>query len=85
MQTAKEKCEYPLKVGFEVPTAVVMNGSVFYSVTPCGPSRKNMSPPSSSLAYSSTLKMKAACSSETSVDFQQTTRRYIPEEKLFIP
>jgi hypothetical protein len=31
-------------------------------------------------AYSSTLKIEAICSSETSVDFQQTTRRYIPED-----
>jgi hypothetical protein len=31
-------------------------------------------------AYSSTLKMEAICSSETSVHFQQTTRRYIPED-----
>jgi hypothetical protein len=28
----------------------------------------------------STLKMEAICSSETSVDFQQTTRHYIPDE-----
>jgi hypothetical protein len=34
----------------------------------------------SCLAYSSTLKMEARCSSETSVDFQRTTRRYIPED-----
>jgi hypothetical protein len=33
------------------------------------------------LAYSSTLKMEATCSSETSADFHQTTWRYIPEEK----
>jgi hypothetical protein len=31
-------------------------------------------------AYLSTPKMKAICSSETSVDFQRTTRRYIPED-----
>jgi hypothetical protein len=31
-------------------------------------------------AYSSTLKMEAICSSETSVDFQRTTQRYIPED-----
>jgi hypothetical protein len=31
------------------------------------------------LAYSSTLKMIAKCSSETSSDFQRTIRRYIPE------
>jgi hypothetical protein len=30
--------------------------------------------------YFSTLKMEAICSSETSVDSQQTTRRYIPED-----
>jgi hypothetical protein len=34
----------------------------------------------SCLAYSSTLKMEAKCSSETSVEFQRTTRRYIPED-----
>jgi hypothetical protein len=30
--------------------------------------------------YSSTLKMEAICSSETSADIQWTTRRYIPED-----
>jgi hypothetical protein len=30
-------------------------------------------------AYSSTLKMEAICTSETSVDIQQTTGRYIPQ------
>jgi hypothetical protein len=30
----------------------------------------------SCLAYSSKLKMKSICSSETSVDFYQTTRRH---------
>jgi hypothetical protein len=34
----------------------------------------------SCLALSSALKMEAKCSSETSVDFQTTTRRYIPED-----
>jgi hypothetical protein len=29
--------------------------------------------------YSSTLKMEGMCSSETSVDFQRATLRYIPE------
>jgi hypothetical protein len=33
------------------------------------------------LAYSSTLKMKASCSSETSVDVQRNTRRYIPVDR----
>jgi hypothetical protein len=35
----------------------------------------------SRLAYSLTLKMDATCSSETSVDFQRTTRRYIPKHR----
>jgi hypothetical protein len=35
----------------------------------------------SSLAYSWILKMEAICFSETSVNFQQTTRRYIPEAR----
>jgi hypothetical protein len=34
----------------------------------------------SCLIYCSTLKMEAICSSETSVDFQLTTRRYIPDD-----
>jgi hypothetical protein len=35
----------------------------------------------SRLAYSSAMKMEATCSSETSVDFRRTTRRYIPEDR----
>jgi hypothetical protein len=35
--------------------------------------------PYSCWAYFSTLKMEATSSSETSVDFQQTTRHYITE------
>jgi hypothetical protein len=34
--------------------------------------------------YSSTLKMENIYSSETSVDFQQTTRRYIPEDTTLL-
>jgi hypothetical protein len=30
--------------------------------------------------YFSALRMEAICSSETSVDFQRTTRHYIPED-----
>jgi hypothetical protein len=33
-------------------------------------------------AYFFTLKMKAICYSETSVDSQRTTRRYIPEDGI---
>jgi hypothetical protein len=32
------------------------------------------------LAYASTLKMEATCSSETLLDFQQAIWRYIPED-----
>jgi hypothetical protein len=35
----------------------------------------------SCLAYSSILKMEVICSSETSVAFQWTARRYIPEDR----
>jgi hypothetical protein len=35
----------------------------------------------SCMVYSATLKMEATSSSETSVDFQWTTRRYIPENR----
>jgi hypothetical protein len=34
--------------------------------------------------YSSTLKMEAICSSETSADIQRTTRRYIPQDGILI-
>jgi hypothetical protein len=37
----------------------------------------------SCMSYSSTLKMKATCYSETSVDCQWTTEHYIPEERTF--
>jgi hypothetical protein len=37
----------------------------------------------SCLAYSSTLKMEAICSSKTSADFHRTTRRYIADNRTF--
>jgi hypothetical protein len=37
--------------------------------------------PVSCLAYSSIVKMVATCSSQTSVDFQRTTWRYIPDKR----
>jgi hypothetical protein len=36
----------------------------------------------SCLVHSTTLKMEAMCSSEMSFDFQRTTRRYFPEDKI---
>jgi hypothetical protein len=55
-------------VGFEALKAVVMKScSAFILV--------------SFLVYFSKMKMEATCSSETSVDFQRTTRRYIPEDR----
>jgi hypothetical protein len=36
-------------------------------------------------AYSQTLKMEATCSSGTSVDFQRSTRRYIPGDGTHRP
>jgi hypothetical protein len=39
--------------------------------------------PVSCLAHSSILKMEATFSYETSVDIQQTTQRYIPEDRTF--
>jgi hypothetical protein len=75
-------------VGFEVLTPVVMKSSIFWDITlrsavkvgwrfggKCGLLFFTLV----YLAYSPTLKMEATCSSETSVDFQRTTRRYIPE------
>jgi hypothetical protein len=38
----------------------------------------------SCLTYSSTVKMGTICSSETSVDFQRTTRRYILEDRTLV-
>jgi hypothetical protein len=52
-----------------ITTAVVMKSSVCFELIFC-------------LAYSSTMKMEATSSSETSADFQQTARRYIPEGKI---
>jgi hypothetical protein len=64
-------------VGFEVLTAVVMKSSIFWDVSPCSPLKVNRRfgehvasifrvSSGSCLAYSSTLKVEATCSSETS-------------------
>jgi hypothetical protein len=72
----------------EALTAVAMKSTIFWDVTPCSSLKVNWRfrglPPNftlvSSLAYSSALKMKVICSSETSVDFQWTTQHYISED-----
>jgi hypothetical protein len=87
---------YFISVGFEVLTAVVMKSIIFWNITPCSPLRVNrrfggtyrlhLQAPLATcfhagfLAYFSTLKMEAICSSEKSVGSQLTTRRYIPED-----
>jgi hypothetical protein len=75
-------------VGCEVLTTVVVKSCIFWDIMLCIPlnetSPKAGSPAFrlvSCVAYSSTLKMEATCSSETSVDFQQTTQCYIPEDR----
>jgi hypothetical protein len=79
-------------VEFEVLTAVVMKNSIFWDATSCNPlkvKRRLMTATYltlvSLLAYSSTLKMEATCSFETSVDFQWTIRCYIPEDTTLQP
>jgi hypothetical protein len=47
-------------------------------------SKQSRSMPVSFFAFSSTLKMGAICSSETSVDFHLTTWRYIPEDNSLL-
>jgi hypothetical protein len=56
-------------VGFYALTAVVLDSCIFWDIALCN----------SRLVYFWTLKMEVTCFSETSVDFQLTTRRYIPE------
>jgi hypothetical protein len=60
---------------------VVMKSTIFRDITPCSPL---CLPPAFKLISCSarflTLKMEVRCSSETSVDPQRTTRRYIPED-----
>jgi hypothetical protein len=62
--------------------------SIFWDITPCSPLKVALLATCfmlvSCLTYSSTLKMAATCSSKKSVAVQRTTRRYIPEDKVFI-
>jgi hypothetical protein len=62
-----------------------------WDITPCSPLKANRSFGGTLLvtcfmlvswwAYSSTLNMEATCSSETTFDFQRTTKRYIIEDR----
>jgi hypothetical protein len=63
-------------VGFEVLTVVVIESSICCDVTPCYLFHAFFL---FFLAYSSTLKVEAASSSDTSVDFQH----YIQEDRPF--
>jgi hypothetical protein len=55
-------------MGSDVLASVTIKNSFFRVATPRSPLKMK-------------LKMKAICSSETSVDFQQTARHYIPEDR----
>jgi hypothetical protein len=57
-------------VGFEVRTAVFMKSTIFWDITPV-------------VRRVSTDVSEAICSSETSVDTQRTTRRYIPKDCMY--
>jgi hypothetical protein len=52
-----------------------MKSFVFWEAAPC----------SLILARPNSSKLKVEVSSETSVDFQWSTRRFIPEDKNFLP
>jgi hypothetical protein len=68
-----------------------MKSTVFWDIALCSPLKVHWRfggtyrlPPAFTLiscsAYSSALKKEAICSLETSVDFQRSTRRHIPED-----
>jgi hypothetical protein len=57
-----------------------MKSIIIWDMTPCSPLPLATCLLVGLLDFSSTLKMEAICSSETSVDTQRTTRRHIPED-----
>jgi hypothetical protein len=83
-----------INVGSEVFTAVAMKSIIFWDITPCSPLGVNRRFGGTYRLHiqhllacwflaeliSSPLKMEAICLSETSVETQRTTRRYIPED-----
>jgi hypothetical protein len=78
---------------FEVFTAVAVRSTLFWDITLCSPLKVNWRFEGTyrSIFMSNnkpnkkpvTLKMEAIRSSETSLDFQRTIRRYIPEDTTF--
>jgi hypothetical protein len=65
-----------------------MKSFIFWDITPCSPLKVNGKPClppvfmlGSCSAYSSTLNMEEESYSETSVDFQRTTGRYIQKDR----
>jgi hypothetical protein len=79
-------------MGSEVLISVLMKSSICCDITPCGSLKANRRFGGTELylllaftlvscfVFSSTLNMEATFSSKTSVDFQRTTRRYIPDD-----
>jgi hypothetical protein len=79
----------------EVLTEAVAMSSILRDITPCIPLKVNRrfgrtcriylqgrrKKPEWKQVTSRTLKMEVKCSCETLVEFQQTTRRYIPDDK----
>jgi hypothetical protein len=85
-----------MHLGSEVLIAVVMKSYIFWDITPCRPLKVNwrfggtcrlhlqgrrISRARNQSESSWQADMGATCSSETSVEFQRTARRYIPEDR----
>jgi hypothetical protein len=66
-------------VGFEVLIEMVMRSTVSWDIVKCTPLPPAFTMVSCSV-YSSTPKREEICFSGTLVDFQRTTRHYIPED-----
>jgi hypothetical protein len=67
-------------VGFLILTTVVMKNTILWDIMPVPLAFMLVS-----FLASSTLKIEVIYSSETSVGFQRTARRYIPEDVLLTP
>jgi hypothetical protein len=67
----------------EIFTAVVTNCSLFWDIRPIA-LLATCFILVSCLAHSLFLEMQMTCSSETSVDFQWTTRHYVPEHRTLL-